>query len=164
MALAGQASPEYRRWTLDVIRQVTPKDYLSEVAAIFYAICRRVRYTRDPFNTEEVAHPLTTVEVRAGDCDDGATAAAAGAGIAADGHGNVLRGGTALAAVGNQVEFVAIGFRPDQGFDPYSHVATRTRDPKTGEWAVLDFVAGPWTRDMLKRVRHLRTVSVGGPR
>jgi hypothetical protein len=149
MALAGERSPDVRAWALTVVRQVTPKDYMSEAAALYYDVCARIRYTRDPAHTELINHPSVTLAQRAGDCDDQADLIRAGL-------------GALLGALGNAVEFAAVGFRPPQTAyrDPYSHVFIRVRDPKSGEWAILDPVAGPRTAAMVAKVQTLKSVVV----
>lgn len=68
MARDGQSHPQVRRYAEEVIRQVYPKDYLSELAALYYDVCRRIRYTRDPAEREYVQHPAVILENRAADC------------------------------------------------------------------------------------------------
>ncbi len=66
--LEGQAHPTVRQYSAEVIRQVYPRDYLSELAAVYYDVCRRIRYTRDPLNKEFIHHPVVTLQQKQGDC------------------------------------------------------------------------------------------------
>lgn len=68
MAREGQSHPQVRRYAEEVIRRVYPKDYLSELAALYYDVCRRIRYTRDPAEREYVQHPAVILQNRAADC------------------------------------------------------------------------------------------------
>lgn len=153
MAREGESDAVVRRFALETIRQVTPKDYLSELAAVYYATCRTIRYTRDPAHTEFVAHPRVSLEQRAGDCDDQATFQAA-----------VLEAlkslGKWISSIGNQGAFSVVGFNQTASPDPYSHVFLRVQHPTTGQWLVLDPVAGPHTSAMLARVKQHRSVNV----
>lgn len=146
MVFAGQSDPVVRRWAEERIRRILPKDYLSELAAIYYAVCREMRYTRDPANTELIHHPALVIERRAGDCDDMAV---------------LIRAATAAASVGNPVEFAIVGFKqhaPES--QRYTHVFARAYDERGRRWLVLDPVAGPDTPKMLGRVRHFRAFPV----
>lgn len=158
MARAGETHPDIRRWAVGVVRGVTPKDYLSEVAALYYAVCRQIRYTKDPAHTELVNHPAVTLQQAAGDCDDQADLIRAGMGAMSGSTRAAL--GAAMGAVGHQVQFTAVGFRERGGPDPYSHVFLRFRDPATGEWAIADPVAGPRTRQMVGKIKTLKGVDV----
>ncbi len=138
LARQGQSTPEVRRYAINTIRQVRPKDHLSEVAALYYDTARRIRYTRDPAEAEFVQHPLVTLQERAGDCDDMAT---------------LLVGllGTQALSIGSPTQFITVGFNQNPGNNPYTHVFMRAKDPKSGQWLVMDPVAGPKTPDMLRK-------------
>lgn len=141
MARAGQAHPAVRRYAEEVIRLVYPKDYLSELAALYYDVCRRVRYTRDPAEREYVQHPAVVLKYRSADCDDQAALLRAALGALG-------------LSVGNPIEFVTVGFNPKAPINSrYTHVFVRAFDAKTGQWVVLDPVAGPNTQDMLRKAR-----------
>lgn len=151
LAVMGQSHPAVRRFAVAVIRSVQPRDYLSELAALYYSISRRVRYVRDPLNVEMVAHPALILQNRHGDCDDMATALAAL-------HGTLL--GQSALSIGNQIQFVLVGFKRNAGPNAFSHVLVRVLDPKTGQWFVLDPVAGPNTAEMLRSVRAAKAYDV----
>lgn len=151
LAYRGQSHPAVRRFAVAVVRSVQPRDYLSELAALFYAVSRRVRYVRDPVNVEFVAHPALTIQNRHGDCDDMATTLAS--------THLALLGKSAL-SIGNQIQFVLVGFRRNAGANAYSHVLVRVLDPKTGRWYILDPVAGPNTPDMLRSVKAAKVYAV----
>lgn len=158
MARLGESDPTVRQWALDTVREVYPRDYLSEAAALFYRTCRDLRYTRDPSHTEHVSHPAVALKQRAEDCDGMATVERAGLGaLAAAGHLAPRVG-----SIGVDAEFVAVGFRaPVSGVDDaLSHVYLQARDPASGRMAVMDPVAGPWTPQMLRRVRVSRRYPV----
>lgn len=146
MVFTGQSHPTVRRWAEGVVRRVLPKDYLSELAAIYYAVCREMRYTRDPANTELIHHPALVIERRAGDCDDQAV---------------LIRASAAAASIGNPIEFAVVGFRDNvPPTQRYTHVFARAYDERGKQWVVLDPVAGPDTAKMLSRVRHFRAFPV----
>lgn len=144
LAADGQSHPNVRRYAERVIRKVYPKDYLSELAAIYYDVCRTSRYTRDPAGHEYVQHPAVALESRATDCDDQATLLRSVIGSLA----------SAGMSVGNDMQFVVAGFVKDAPPNArYTHVFLRVMFPKLGKYLVLDPVAGPNTPDMLSRIR-----------
>lgn len=148
----GERSMLVRSLTEQVIRQLTPKDYLSELIAIRNWVATHVRYTNDGLTTEIVKDPQRLVEeilasgyatsVRngrsIGDCDDLA-------GLIA----------TMVRQVGRDAEFVTVGFNP-RAPHTYSHVFTRAMEPKSRKWIVLDPVAGTDEAKMLRRVTTWR--------
>ena len=139
-ARVGQAHPKVRAHALSVVRGVMPRDHLSEMAALYYDACRRIRYTRDPVNVELIQHPAVTLQQRAGDCDDV----------------SVLLGACAM-ALGNEAQYVTVGFDPRASGDQrFTHVFLRVQAPD-GSWLVLDPVAGPHSGTMLRRAAHYKT-------
>ena len=141
LARQGQSDPQVRRYAINCIREVRPKDHLSEVAALYYDTARRIRYTRDPAEAELVQHPLVTLRERSGDCDDMAT---------------LLVGllGTQALAVGAPTEFITGGFKENPGVNKFTHVFMRVQDPNTGGWLVMDPVAGPETSNMITKTKR----------
>ena len=144
LASEGQAHPKVRRWAEKAVQKVTPKDHLSEAAAVYYAACRQVRYTRDPANVEYLQHPSLVLDHRHADCDDLATLLAA-----------------TLASIGNDMQFVTVAFKSD---GQYTHVFLQMRDPRSGRMVVLDPVAGPYSGEMLDKVKRHRTHWASGGR
>lgn len=138
LAKQGQADKQVRRYAIDKIREIQPKDHLSEIAALYYDTARRIRYTRDPAEAEYVQHPLVTLQERSGDCDDMAT---------------LLVGllGTKALSVGAPTQFVVAGFKKNAGVNKYTHVFMRFLDHRTGQWIVMDPVAGPQTPQMINK-------------
>src|SRR5215831_220216 len=125
MALAAQTSWPLRSLVEQVCFQIRPKDYLSEFLALYYFVCRFVRYMRDPRTVELVKTPEATLATCTGDCDDIATLLAA-----------------LLLLAGAIVRFVLVGFRRDRTL---THVFVEAWDPHRQRWVVLDPVAGPRT-------------------
>jgi transglutaminase-like putative cysteine protease len=138
LAKKGQADPVVRRYAINCIREVQPKDHLSEIAALYYDTARRIRYTKDPAEAEYVQHPAVTLRERSGDCDDMAT---------------LLVGmlGTQALSVGAPTQFVTAGFNKNPGINKYTHVFMRVQDPNTGGWLVMDPVAGPEGQNMINK-------------
>ena len=162
LAVSGQAHPVVRRAAIAAIRQVYPKDYTSELAAIYYDTCRSIRYTRDPAGREMLQHPAVTVQERAGDCDDhgillNALIRAARTGHPVDNVRALTGFGARALAVGNDLQFVIAGFEKNAPMPRrYTHVFLRVYDNNTGRWLVLDPVAGPNTGSMIDRVKVYR--------
>lgn len=149
LAQDGQTHPVVRRWAERVVRKVTPKDYLSETAALYYATAREIRYTRDPEGAEYLQHPVIVLRHRAGDCDDHSMLLRAGRGAL-----DVRRRGTfgaAAQSVGNRIEYVTLGFDKSRPW-AHSHVLVRVNMPHLGRSVIIDPVAGPASRQMVQRV------------
>ena len=128
-----------------IIAQVQPKDYLSEILAICYWVTEHVHYVSDPAHVELIKDPQRHLEETAargqsiGDCDDIACLIAA-----------------LCLVIGRIVEFVVVGFG-EAG--QYSHVFARVKEPRSEQWLVFDPVAGTDPRGMLDRVTTFYTVS-----
>ena len=155
----GQTRGEVRDYALDTIKNVYPHATTSEIAALYFDLCRRLRYTRDPANAEMLHQPQITLQNRAGDCDDMAVALGA-ATQAAVGKRLQYQGsaGVAAASVGAPVEVVTVGFTGPKG--EHTHTFVRTWDSQTAQWLVMDPVAGPLTSNMIRRVTNYKTWSV----
>ena len=146
LGLRGERSIIVRRHAEQLVNLIRPKDYSSEIIAIYQWWCRAPRYTRDPVHVELLKDPeLMVTDAAAGrlvaDCDE------QGLGIATD-----------CLCIGAQAQFVTVGFRPrvPEGPEAHTHVLCRAQDPRTRIWWVLDPVAGRRTSRMLSRVRQAR--------
>jgi len=148
-ALGPEGERHYlvRQFAEDIVRDIAPKDYLSEILALrYWATSPRIRYTNDARHVEQVKTPVRTLtEIQKQgfallDCDDIATV------IAALGM-----------AFGREASFVVVGFGAPGA---YTHVFARLKEPKSGAWIVCDPVAGPNEADMLRRVKTYKIVSV----
>jgi transglutaminase-like putative cysteine protease len=136
LALAAQTEWPLRQLVERICRGLRSKDYLSELAALHYFVCQRVRYQRDPLTVELVKTPMATLQTGVGDCDDIATLLAA-MGL----------------LCGSQARFVTVAFR--RKF-PFTHVFSEGLDPKSKRWVTLDPVAGQHAAQMLRRVREFK--------
>jgi hypothetical protein len=149
LAREGQTHPAVRRYAESIVRRVYPKDYLSELAALYYATAATVRYTRDPANAEFVQHPAIVLRHRAGDCDDMAIVQRSALGAVPD------RYGALVGSVGNHADYVTCGFnrkRPNK----HTHVFLRVYVPSIRKYVIMDPVAGPATRQMIRRCAGYR--------
>jgi len=143
-ALQGERSIKFRRHTEQIVNNLRPKDYTSEIIAISRWWGNAGRYTRDPLHIEFIRSPDRLLDdALAGranlDCDDVALAIA-----------------TSCMTIGARAQFVTVGFQPQRPGQPkvHTHVFTRAQDPKSKIWWVLDPVAGRKTGDMLRRVKQ----------
>lgn len=133
----GEQSALVRQFTEAAVRDVFPKDYLGEIIAVRNILIQpspvrgpstMFRYLNDPRHVEWIKDPQRQVEeIRqfgntVVDCDEQSIMAA-----------------TMGMQLGREVEFVAMGFSPRQ----LTHVATRIKEPKSGQWIFVDPVAGP---------------------
>lgn len=152
----GQTHPDVRNVAVSAVRDVYPHDYTSEVAALFYEACRRVRYVRDPANAEMLQEPNLTLKLGAGDCDDFVVLLGSVlSGFQSDKSKRAAALGALSAALGAPVEIVTAGF--DSAGGEHSHTFVRVWDSRKGVWIVLDPVAGPFTREMVFRIRGYQT-------
>jgi hypothetical protein len=135
----GERSVLVRSVTESVVRQLQPKDYLSEILAVRHFAATRCRYLNDPLTTEFVkdpqrmieeilAHGKTTV-----DCDEIALLIA-----------------TMLRQLGREADYVTVGFGIPGRF---SHVFARGLEPRSNTWIICDPVAGTGESGMAHRVR-----------
>jgi len=81
----GSKDVNVREAALKAVRHVAPRDYVGEVRALFGAVQRGIRFTRDPVDVETLQAPRYTLAIGAGDCDDMTTLLAAM--IRSVGHG-----------------------------------------------------------------------------
>ncbi len=135
------------------VHQLQPKDYLSEMIAIRNWVATHLRYTNDSLTTEVVKDPQRLVEEilargkAIADCDE---------------IGEIIA--TMCRQVGREAEFVTVGFSGPKiwkraqhwNSNEFSHVFARAKDPKSGQWIVLDPVAGTDEAKMLRRVTSWR--------
>jgi transglutaminase-like putative cysteine protease len=136
LALAAQTDWPLRRLVERICRGLEAKDYLSELAALYYFVCRHIRYQRDPLTVELVKTPMATLRTGVGDCDDIATLLAAMALLC-----------------GSDARLVTASFKRR---GPFTHVFCEALDPKTKRWVTLDPVAGPQAGQMLRRIREYK--------
>jgi hypothetical protein len=148
----GEQSSKVRRHTEQIIKNVRPKDYSSEVIAISKWWGNAGRYTRDPKHVELVKDPERMVDDSAMgivllDCDEFGLAI-----------------GSGCLVIGAEVNFVTVGFQPRLRGMPreHTHVFARSRDPRTKIWYVLDPVAGRRTDRMLSRVKQYSIFDMDG--
>jgi len=134
----GERSSLVRSLKDHIVRDLHPKDYLSELIAIRNFSAEKVRYSNDALAVEQVQDPQRIAEQivqhgrAVGDCDDIATFLA-----------------TLVRQLGREADFAIVGFGA-QG--QYSHVFARGKEPRSGQWIVLDPVAGTNEAGMLRKV------------
>jgi hypothetical protein len=134
----GEQSMAVRAMTEDVVSGIRGKDYLGEILAVRNFGMTHLRYLNDPLHVELIKDPERIVEeIRQNgqalvDCDEIAELIA-----------------TMLMQLGRKAEYVVVGFNAPGDF---SHVFTRVKEPKSGQWIVCDPVAGSDERTMLSRV------------
>jgi len=62
-----------RQTALHVVFPVAARNTAGEIAALLRYVQNEIRYTPDVLEVETLAHPVTTLQTRAGDCDDFST-------------------------------------------------------------------------------------------
>lgn len=144
-ALQAQGHPSVRLLAERIVNGLNSKDYLSEILAVYYFVLNNTRYSNDPRTMELVRKPERIVaELRGGktpslDCDDLVALQAA-----------------LLLSLGREVRVVTAAFEKThyRGQIQYSHVYLQVREPRSGQWLVLDPVAAEDTKQMLNRTKN----------
>ena len=146
-------SPEVRGVTEAVCRSIYAKDYLSEIAAIYYHNCnpQNVRYIRDPARVELVKAPPVVIRTKQADCDEMQSTQASEI-------KNRLRAPYLAGMMSNagnvEVDAALAGY----GGGGLTHTFARVRDPRgSGRMVVLDPVAGPLTPRMLRNIKEFKS-------
>ena len=165
VALAAQTYYPLRLLAEDIVGQLSSKDYLSEILAIYWWVCSHVRYANDPRTVELVRSPeevlrrlqenvvkLRQVFAATGvtwkpslDCDDITALLCA-----------------LFLSLGREVRIVTVAFKNAfyNGKRQYQHVYLQVREPRTMQWIVLDPVAAETTDSMLRRVKAVKIYPV----
>lgn len=143
----GEKSLELRLVVEDIVREIQPRDKLSQMAAVFYWFDARYHFLPDPTEVELVRDPERVLEdIRTkgrfvGDCDDATTWLAA-----------------ALRTINVPTRIVRVAFKlppADRLEGPYTHVLCTARD-QYNRWIILDPVAGKRAPKMVRRVKQVR--------
>jgi transglutaminase-like putative cysteine protease len=168
----GAQSWKVRKFAEDVVKRVRSRDYWSEALALYYKTCGPAfRYTHDPQKVELVKSPekmITEIEQRGvtlGDCDDLTSVLLALESVV----GVPCRVGTGAFELNKSLWPAMAGERPEKfGFKvrgpgfaggPFTHVWPEARMP-TGQWVLIDPVAGPESKQMRRRLRQVRYFGV----
>lgn len=141
-ALTKEQSLAVRRLAERIIAGVPGKDYLSEVAALYYWVLVNLRYTRDPAHIELLTSPLQVLQPGPADIAAGRRAAQEDCETF-----SVVMAALCM-SIGNTAEFETISTQAGVGFH---HVFCVVRLP-TGERVVVDQVAGPNVNEMLRSI------------
>ena len=143
----GEKNAWVRQWAEKIVKDIAPKDYLSEILAIRgWATSPWLRYTNDARHVEQLKTPYRILlEIQKNgvslvDCDDIATLIAALA-----------------MQLGREVRYGMAGFAGDGEF---THVFACVKEPRSQIWIVCDPVAGTRELEMLRSAKITKTVSV----
>jgi len=116
------------------VEHCAQQNYTHEVREVFAFVRDFIRYLQDPVECELLQHPVVTLDIRSGDCDDKSILLAA-----------------MLESIGHKCRFVAIGYTKPADFE---HVFVETLIGE--DWIPLDATANvdagwapmpPWTND-----------------
>ena len=102
----GKKNIDVRMKTLDVVKNVRPKDWWGEINAIHEYVRDNIRYVKDIRGVETIHTPERILDVKQGDCDD-----------------KVILAASMLESIGHPTRLVAMGF----GGGGYSHVLVETK-------------------------------------
>lgn len=134
----GEQSTLVRSLKDHIVRDLAPKDYLSEILAVRNFVAEKVKYSNDALAVEQVQDPERLCEqiVKNGravaDCDEIA-----------------LLIGTLCRQLGREVCYVTVGFGKPNSF---AHVFAIVLEPKSKRWIICDPVAGTDEAAMLAKV------------
>lgn len=146
VGLRGEQSSLVRQVKDHIVRDLAPKDYLSEILAVRNFVAETVKYSNDALAVEQVQDPerLCDQIVKYGkavaDCDEIA-----------------LLIGTLCRQLGREVAYVTVGFKQPNSF---AHVFAIVLEPKSNTWILCDPVAGTDEASMLARVTTYKIWSI----
>lgn len=152
----GEQSLPLRLAVEDIIRWVSPRDRLSQIAAMYRWFAPRYTFVPDPWRVELIRDPeriLADIVDKGrflGDCDDASVFLV-----------------SALRTIGIPSGFARVRLKRDawgreQLGGDYTHVLGVAHD-QFGRRIVLDPVAGAKTREMLSLVGSYAITGLGGP-
>jgi len=120
LILEGAKDMVVRRAAVQIFRAqgIAPKHYLGEIAALFYWVQKKVRYTRDIYRVELLHSARRMLQLRAGDCDD-----------------MTILLGALLESTGHPVRLVLIGSDPRKP-RRFSHIFLEVQH--ADRWVTLD--------------------------
>jgi hypothetical protein len=143
----GEKNFRVRQWAEMIVKDVPPKDYLSEILALrAWCVSPWCRYTNDARHVEQCKTPLRMLgEIESAgvtlvDCDDIATLLASFA-----------------MCLGRECEFVMAAF---ERMGQYTHVFVRIKEPRSGSWIICDPVAGTREAEMARSIKRHAVLSV----
>lgn len=124
----SKRNPAFRRWVLDVVRDVPEGDWSGELAAVSRWVRKNVRYRHDPVGVELFTQPDLLASdgqagVAAGDCDD------------------IVALGAAMSEVLGHPSRFRVGGSRRRGEDVWSHIWRETWNKKLGRWVSYDDTA-----------------------
>lgn len=140
-SLTREGSVPLRRLVESITAKLDGKDYVSEIAAIYYWSLTNIRYMRDPRHIEWVQSPLLVLQPETWD------AAAGRRGRQVDCEELAATLAAMMMQAGNKAEFVTITTDVRIGFH---HVFVAVSPNEGGPRMVCDPVPGPEVTDMLK--------------
>lgn len=125
---ASKRNPSFRRWVLDVVRDVREGDWTGELSAVSRWIRRNVTYRHDPIGVELFTAPDrlafdAIAGEAAGDCDD-----------------LVALGAAMAETLGHPTRF-RVGGATINGQETWSHIWRETYNKALGRWVSYDDTA-----------------------
>jgi len=122
----SKGKPKVRELAMALVKHVAERNYMGEIASIFYWVRDRIRYTRDPWKLDVFEDAEWTLRTGQGDCDA---------------HAVLL--GSLLEAIGYPVRMKVVSYDGVQYTHIYPVVGDRPGNPT--RWIPLDATI-PWAR------------------
>jgi len=122
----SKGKPKVRELAMALVRRVAERNYMGEIASIFYWVRDKIRYTRDPWKLDVFEDAEWTLKTGAGDCDA---------------HAVLL--GSLLSSIGYPVRMKVVSYDGVRYSHVYPLVGDRPGNPT--RWIALDATI-PWAK------------------
>lgn len=140
-SLTSEQSGQFRQLTESIVSGVRSKDYLSEIAAVYYYALVNMRYLKDPVHVERLSDARVVNSPQPWDRMNGRRARNE------DCDSYAINISSLCNSMGASTDFVTVSTRPDM---VQHHVFTAAKHNNAR--LVLDPIAGPDVSDMLRAV------------
>lgn len=120
LILKGKKDATIRKTIADVVRNIPERDYDREISTVFFFVKNNIRFTKDVEDMDTYQHPVRTLELGMGDCDD-----------------FVILLGSLLSSIGHKIRIKVV---QTEGEEDFNHVYLLVGLPsdRPSKWIPLD--------------------------